>query len=174
MLRTQTGKTSSEKEAVDIQNQRLKDENDKYTELSGQTYGAIKALTDHSAQKASHYKNINEYTESQIRAEVLKAYSSDKSNIENEVLHRIQNNSKALVEIGILNQTLENIKKDGGLKDQTLENLKKSASKIEQEISLSKEQAERLKALNVKQLLDKGDYIGALLSFVIQITGGQR
>lgn len=174
LLKTQTGKTSSEKEAVDIQNDRSKDENDQYVRLSGQTYGTIKAITDHQAQKASHYKNVNEFTETQIRAEVLKAYSSDKSNIENEVLHRIQNNSKALVEIGILNQTFENIKKDGELKGQTLENLKKTASKIEQEINLSKEQSERIKALNVKKMLDDGDYIGALLSFVIQIAGGQR
>lgn len=174
LLGSQKGKTDAEKTTIDIQNERLQDENDKYVDLSGQTYGAIKALTDHQAQKASHYKNINEYTETQIRAEVLKAYSSDKSNIENEVLHRIQNNSKALVEIGILNQTFENIKKDGELKGQTLENLKKTASKIEQEINLSKEQSERIKALNVKKMLDDGDYIGALLSFVIQIAGGQR
>lgn len=174
LIGAQKEKTIAETDALNLKNKRIKDEDDKYVDLSGQTYGAIKALTDHMTQKASHYKNINEYTETQIRAEVLKAYSSDKSNIENEVLHRIQNNSKALVELGILNQTFENIKKDGELKDQTLENLKKTASKIEQEVNLSKEQSERLKALNVKQMLDDGDYIGALLSFVIQLTGGQR
>lgn len=174
LVKAQTGKTQAEKEALERENTRKADEDNKYIELSGQTYGAIKALTDHSSQKASHYKNINEFTETQIRSEVLKAYSSDKSNIENEVLHRIQNNSKALVELGILNQTLENIKKDGGLKDQTLTNLQETAKKISQEIKLTDEQAKRLKDLNVKEMLDNGDYIGALLSFVIQITGGQR
>lgn len=174
LLRTQTGKTSSEKEAVDIQNQRLKDENDKYTELSGQTYGAIKAITDHNAQRTSHQRNTLEYMEGEIKAEVIKSYASDKSNIENEVLHRIKTNSKALMELAILNQTFANLGKDNEIKEQTVSNLKKQAEKISQEIGLSKEQAERLKALNVKQLLDKGDYIGALLSFVIQITGGQR
>lgn len=174
LVRAQTGKTSSEKEAVDIQNERLKDENDKYTELSGQTYGAIKAITDHNAQRTSHQRNTLEYMEGEIKAEVLKSYASDKSNIENEVLHRIKTNSKALMELAILNQTFTNLGKDAELKDETKTNLQKQSQKILQEINLSKEQAERLKSLNVKQLLDKGDYIGALLSFVIQITGGQR
>ena len=39
----------------------IKDENDKYTELSGQTYGAIKAITDHNAQRTSHQRNTLEY-----------------------------------------------------------------------------------------------------------------
>ena len=98
-------------------------------------------------------------------------YKSDKSNIENEVLHRINNNSKALYELGILSKTFENLKKDGELKDQTLKNLKETAKKISQEIKLTNEQAKRIKDLNVKEMLDNGDYIGALLSFVIQITG---
>lgn len=89
LAKAQTGKTSSEKEAVDIQNQRLKDENDEYTRLSGGTYGSIKAITDHARQRTSHQSSTLEYMEGQIKAEVLKAYSSDKSNIENEVLHRI-------------------------------------------------------------------------------------
>jgi len=174
LLKAQTGKTVSEKEAVDIQNERLQDENDEYVRLSGGTYGAIKAITEHARQRTSHQSSTLEYMEGQIKAEVLKAYSSDKSNIENEVLHRVNTNSKALIELGILNQTLENLKDDESIKEETVENLKKQATKIEQEIGLTKEQKERLKALNVKAMLDKGDYIGALLSFVIQITGGQR
>ena len=73
-----------------------------------------------------------------------------------------------------MNKTLANLQGDTDLKGQTLDNLKKQAEKISQEIDLSKEQAERLKSLNVKQLIDKGDYIGALLSFVMQITGGLK
>ena len=53
LVRAQTGKTASEKEAVDIQNNRFKDENDEYVRLSGQTYGSIKAITDHNAQRTS-------------------------------------------------------------------------------------------------------------------------
>ena len=174
LVRAQTGKTASEKEAVDIQNNRLKDENDEYVRLSGQTYGAIKAITDHNAQRTSHQRNTLEYMEGEIKAEVLKAFKSDKSNIENEVLYRIHNNSKALYELNILSQSLTNLGEDEKIKKQTLANLEETAKKIKQEVNLSNEQAERLKALNVKQLLDKGDYIGALLSFVIQITGGQR
>jgi len=174
LVRAQTGKTSSEKEAVDIQNERLKDENDQYVELSGQTYGAIKAITEHARQRTSHQSSTLEYWEGEIKAEVLKAYSSDKSNIENEVLHRINTNSKALIELAILRKTFENLGKDSEIKEETAKNLKKQSQKIEQEIGLTKAQKERLKDLNVKDMLDKGDYLGALLSFVIQITGGQR
>lgn len=172
LLKSQTSKTSSEKEAVDIQNKRLQDENDQYINLSGQTYGAIKAITDHTAKRTEWQTNNLKYMENEIKAEVLKSYSSDKSNIENEVLHRINNNSKALYELATLSQTLENIKKDGELKDQTLKNLKEQAKKISQEIKLTDEQAKRLKDLNVKQMLDDGDYIGALISFIIQLSGG--
>lgn len=171
LLKAQTDKTKAEAENLERENTRRQDEDEKYTELSGQTYGAIKAITEHARQRTSHQSSTLDYMEGQIKAEVLKAYSSDKSNIENEVLHRINNNSKALVELSILNQTLENIKKDGGLKDQTLTNLQETAKKIEQEIKFTKEQAERLKSLNIKKMLDEGDYIGALLALVIQLSG---
>ena len=174
LVQAQTGKTTAEKEALERENTRRADEDDAYTKESGHTFGSMKALTDIARQKTSHQGSSLEYMEGQIKAEVLKAYSSDKSNIENEVLHRINTNSKALVELGILNKTLANLQGDTDLKGQTLDNLKKQAEKISQEINLSKEQAERLKSLNVKQLIDKGDYIGALLSFVMQITGGLK
>lgn len=171
LVKAQTGKTQAEKDSIERENARREDEDNKYIELSGQTYGAIKAITDHTAQRTSHQRNTLEYMEGDIKSQVLKAYSSDKSNIENEVLHRINTNSKALVEFGVLNKTLENIKKDGELKDQTLKNLKETARKIKQEINLTKEQADRLKNLNIKKMLDDGDYIGALLSLVIQLSG---
>lgn len=170
LLEAQTGKTQAEKESIERENTRREDEDNKYTELSGQTYGAIKAITDHARQRTSHQSSTLEYWENQIKAEVLKAYSSDKSNIENEVLHRINTNSKALVELGILNQTLENLKEDKEIKKETVGNLKKQAEKIKQEIDLTKEQADRLKNLNIKKMLDEGDYIGALLSFVLQLS----
>jgi len=50
--------------------------------------------------------------------------------------------------------------------------LKKQAERIEQEIGLTKEQADRLKNLNIKKMIDEGDYIGALLALVIQLSGG--
>ena len=174
LLGSQKNKTDAEKEAIDIQNNRLKDENDEYVRLSGQSYGAIKAITEHARQRTSHQASTLEYMEGEIKSQVIKAYASDKTNIELEVLQRIQNNSKALYELNILSQSLTNLGEDEKIKKQTLTNLEETAKKIKQEINLSNEQAERLKALNVKQLLDKGDYIGALLSFVIQITGGQR
>ncbi len=170
LLGSQKGKTDAEKTTIDIQNERLQDENDEYTRLSGQTYGAIKAITDHTAQRTSHQRNTLEYMEGEIKAEVLKAYSSDKSNIENEVLHRINNNSKAIYELAILRQTFENLKEDKEIKTETVNNLKKQAEKIKQEIDLTKEQADRLKNLNIKKMLDEGDYIGALLSFVLQLS----
>lgn len=170
LLKAQTGKTKAETTIIERENTRKQDEDDKYIELSGQTYGAIKAITDHSRQRTSHQSNTLEYWEGQIKAEVLKSYSSDKSNIENEVLHRINTNSKALTELGILNQTLENLKEDKEIKTQTVTNLKKQAEKIEQEIGLTKEQADKLKNLNVKKMIDEGDYIGALLSFVLQLS----
>ena len=174
LLEAQTGKTQAEKTALERENTRKTDEDYTYTKESGHTFGSMKALTDIARQKTAHQGSSLEYMEGEIKAEVLKAYSSDKSNIENEVLHRINTNSKALIELSILNKTLANLSSDTELKGQTLENLKKQAAKISQEIDLSKEQAERLKSLNVKQLIDKGDYIGALLSFVMQITGGLK
>ena len=170
LVRAQTGKTQAEKEAIERENTRRADEDDKYTELSGQTYGAIKAITEHAKQRTSHQSSTLEYMEGQIKAEVLKSYASDKSNIENEVLHRINSNSKALHEVAILTHTLENLKVDKTIKEETAKNLKKQAEKIEQEIGLTKEQADRLKNLNVKKMLDEGDYIGALLSFVLQLS----
>jgi len=107
LLKAQTDKTKAEAENVKRENTRRQDEDDKYIELSGQTYGAIKALTDHAKQRTSWQSSNLEYMEGQIKAEVLKAYASDKSNIENEVLHRINNNSKALHEVAILVQLLK-------------------------------------------------------------------
>lgn len=172
LIKTQAGKTAAEKEAIDLQNQRIKDENDQYIKLSGQTYGAIKAITDEMKQRTEWQRSNVESMELQIKGEVLKAYSSDKANIENEVLHRINNNHKALYELGILTQTLTNLGEDEKIKKQTLTNLEETAKKIKQEINLSKEQADRLKNLNIKKMLDDGDYIGALLALVIQLTGG--
>lgn len=86
------------------------------------------------------------------------------------MLHRINNNSKALTELGILNQTLENLKEDKEIKTETVNNLKKQSEKILKEIELSKVQADRLKSLNVKKMIDEGDYLGALLSFVLQLS----
>lgn len=170
LIKAQKGKTEAETTAIGIQNQRLQDENDEYTRLSGQTYGAIKAITDHTAQRTSHQRNTLEYMEGEIKAEVLKAYKSDKSNIENEVLHRINNNSKALYELSILSQTFENLKEDKNIKEETVKNLKKQSEKLIQEIGFTKEQAERLKSLNVKKMIDEGDYLGALLSFALQLS----
>lgn len=169
-LNAQTQKTVADKEAVDIQNQRLKDENDEYTRLSGETYGAIKAITEHARQRTSHQSSTLEYMEGQIKAEVLKAYSSDKSNIENEVLHRINTNSKALYEMSILRQTFANLQEDENIKKETVQNMKKQSEKLVQEIGFTKEQAERYKSLNVKKLIDDGDYLGALLAFALQLS----
>lgn len=171
LLQAQTGKTESEKQAVDIQNDRLKDENDQYVELSGQTFGAIKAITEHAKQRTSWQSSNLDYMEGQIKAEVLKSYASDKSNIENEVLHRINTNSKAIHEVAILAQTIENLKADKSIKDETVNNLQKQAELIEKEIGFTQEQADKLKNLNIKKMLDEGDYIGALLAFVIQLSG---
>lgn len=171
LLKTQTGKTASEKEAIDIQNKRLRDENDQYIKLSGQTFGAIKAITEHAKQRTSWQGSNVEYMEHQIKGEVLKSYASDKSNIENEVLHRINNNSKALTELSILNQTFENLKEDKTIKEETVKNLKKQSEKLVQEIGFTKEQADKLKNLNIKKLIDDGDYLGALLAFAIQLSG---
>ena len=171
LLQAQTGKTESEKEAVDIQNKRLQDENDEYVNLSGQTFGAIKAITEHAKQRTSWQSSNLEYMEGQIKSEVLKSYASDKSNIENEVLHRINNNSKAIHEVAILAQTIENLKEDKTIKEETVKNLQETAEKIKAETNLSKETVDKLKNLNIKKMLDEGDYIGALLAFVIQLSG---
>lgn len=171
LLKAQTGKTVSEKETVDIQNKRLQDENDEYVNLSGQPFGAIKAITEHAKQRTSWQSSNLEYMEGQIKAEVLKSYASDKSNIENEVLHRINNNSKAIHEVAVLAQTLENLKEDKTIKEETVKNLRETAEKIKAETNLSKETVDKLKNLNIKKMLDEGDYIGALLAFVIQLSG---
>jgi len=171
LLKAQTDKTKAEAENLRRENTRRQDEDDKYIELSGQTFGAIKAITEHAKQRTSWQSSNLEYIEGQIKAEVLKSYASDKSNIENEVLHRINNNSKAIHEVAILTHTLENLKEDKTIKEETAKNLKKQAEKIEQEIKLTKEQADRLKNLNIKKMLDEGDYIGALLALVIQLSG---
>lgn len=171
LLKAQTNKTKEETENLKRENTRRQDEDDKYMELSGQTFGAIKAITEHAKQRTLWQGSNIEYIEGQIKAEVLKSYASDKSNIENEVIHRINNNSKAIHELAILNQTLENLKEDKMIKEETAKNLKKQAEKIEQEIKLTKEQADRLKNLDIKKMIDDGDYVGALLAFVIQLSG---
>lgn len=171
LLGSQKNKTDSEKTTVDIQNERLRDE-DKHYKDSGTTFGAVKALTDYARQQTEWSNYTIQQMENAIQAKVIAAYGADKSNIDNEVLHRINTNKKAKEELAILSQTLANLEKDEKIKDETKTNLENTGKLILQELKLNKEQTEQLKDLNIKNMIDNGDYLGALLAFVIKISGG--